>query len=125
MRLNGTKTIIPRYSVPVSERINVSYSEIILGFTVIGHNFAWLRKVENGEKSYWKNYVGPINCCAYNMSGISDRVFDLDEGIFRFFLANAKRIDWNKDKGRMIIESRESGTRKFDGTLELRKISPL
>ena len=119
--------IIPRYRVTISERVNVSYSEIILDFTVIKTVFAWLRKVENGTGSYWNNTVGPITCCFAGRIEPGDLQFDLDLGAFSGIMNFVKRIDWDKEKGTMRIESRAErpapwGTLKAYMILGLRKI---
>lgn len=110
----------------MGERINVSYSELFLDFTVIATTFARLRKVENNGKSYWNNTLGPIGCCFFGRFGYSDDTFDKDEGSISFLLSNVKLIDWDKEKGRMTIESRTGeGRPKFGMTVGLKQISPL
>ena len=105
MEVNRVKKIIPRYCVGVGERVNKPYTQIMPSFEVIGMIFAWLRKVENGPESYWNATVGPITCCFPEMFAVSDRQFDTDRGFFNYLLGNVQRIDWDKKKGKMTIES--------------------
>ena len=118
---NGTKMIIPRYIVSISERVNVSYSEIIPQFTVIQTAWAWLRKVDNGTESYWKNTVGPFDCCNDPFAPTNSQ-FDFDLMVFSGAMGSVKRIDWNKEKGTMRIESRRQHPVPLIRILGLRKI---
>ena len=122
LTLNGTKVTIARYDVTVGEDINVNYSEISLGFTVVSHYFAKFRKVENDAESYWKHTAGPIKCCGWEMVPNYDENFEEDEDHFGFLLQNLKRIDWDKEKGKMTIESKENEMQKPQVIVELKQL---
>ena len=125
LTLNGTKVTIPRYYVFVSEIPRVNHTEIGISFEVILRNWAHFRKVENGTESYWIHTLGPIKCCGYGMGGLYDENFKEDEDHFQFLLKNLKRIDWDKEKGKMTIESKENEMQKPQVIAELKQISLL
>lgn len=116
LTINGTKTTIPRYNVDVTERVNVSYSEIVLSFNIIGRLFTWLRKVENGAESYWKNTVGPILCCLRGNNATFNETLLEDKNHASFLMKNVKRIEWDKEKGRMMVQSK-NGTKEMEMVL--------
>lgn len=116
LTINGTKTTIPRYNVDVTERVNVSYSEIALSFNIIGRLFTWLRKVENGAESYWKNTVGPILCCLRGNRETFNETLLEDKNHASFLMKNVKRIEWDKEKGRMVVQSK-NGTKEMEMVL--------